>query len=313
MSSDNAVIPGPDMIVCGNSAVDLTFSVDRYPGPNEKCSASAFNRNPGGQGVNMALVAARLGVKCALISKVGADDEGALIAAELARHGVQSDGVVREVGGRTPVVSVVVDRNQGTRACVHDKTGMTPLMLGETSMKPAADARVILVDGRFGDVCLALASEATSHGVSVVVTLERMTEQNRRLSSLADVLIMPSTLVLAQHLGTDVVNAGRAFIKDLAVPSLIATLGAEGCVVVGADGYRKLDGFPADVSDTVGAGDAFAAAVAVGLTWGWTIEAAAEFGNYIGARACEGTRDRWEHIPVRPTIDEALTLISRST
>lgn len=313
MSPGDDVVPGIDVLVCGNAAVDLTFAVDRYPGPNEKCSAVAFSRSPGGQGVNMAIVAARLGAKCALLSKVGADDEGSRLMAALSSYGVMPEGVVRENGGRTPIVSVVVDRNQGTRACVHDKTGISPLMPGEVSVSRAAAAKVLLVDGRFPEACFALADQARANGTLVVATIERMTEQNRRLSSFADVLILPDTLLLAQNLGTDVVNAGRVLLTELAVPCLIVTLGAEGCVVLGADGSSELAGFQAEVSDTVGAGDAFAAAVAVGLTWGWAASRAAEFGNYIGARACEGSGDRWAKIPRQLASADALTLIARAT
>jgi ribokinase len=299
--------------VVGNAAVDLTFAVERYPGPNEKCSATAFSRSAGGQGVNMAIVAACLGADSRLISKAGADEDGAFIISELARRGVRADGVVREAGGRTPLVSIVIDRAQGTRACVHDKTGMTPLRVDELALEMAKGVQIVLMDGRFPAVCLAVASLARSQGARIAVTLERMSDQNRNLGASADVLIMPATLVLALHPGADIVTAGRLCRDDLCTPCLVATRGAEGCVVFSPDSVRILNGFPAEVVDSVGAGDAFAAALSLGMAWGWPVDKAAEFGNYVGARACEGTGERWSRLPDRPAKEEALTLISRTS
>jgi len=291
----------------------MTFVVERYPGPNEKCSSLEFSRRPGGQGVNMAIVAARLGADCALISKVGGDHDGELVLAELARYGILSTGVIRQADGRTPIVSVIVDRPQATRACVHDKTGISPLAIDEIDLSDVPDSRFFLLDGRFAEVCLALADLARAHRARVVVTIERMTEQNRRLASLADTLIMPGSLVQAENPGLDIVTSGHALRSELGVPNLIATLGADGCTVSGFDETLRLNGFPADVSDTVGAGDAFAAATTVALAWGWTVSKAAEFGNYVGARACEGSESRWERIPSRPTAAHALELMSQVT
>jgi len=299
------------IVIAGNAAVDLTFVVEHYPGANDKCSAIGFTRRPGGQGVNMAIASARLGVSCALVTKVGADDDGAFVVAELARHGVRTDGIVRETGGRTPIVSIIVDQAQDTRACVHDKTGLTPLSADETELGLAKGAQVILVDGRFPQVCRALAELARNEGARVVATVERITDDIRALSSVADVLIMPSSLVETMHPSAGTIEASRSTRNELGAPTAIVTLGAKGCVVIDEIGTHQLDGYSAEVVDSVGAGDAFAAAVTLGLAWGWPAVIAADFANYVGARACEGTSDRWSGIPERPTKEEARALISR--
>lgn len=65
--------------------------------------------------------------------------------------------------------------------------------------------------------------------------------------------------------------------------AVCVTLGAHGCAVFAGGEYVEAAGFPVDIADTVGAGDAFAAAFLHGLTHEWEIAKIAEFSNRIGA------------------------------
>ena len=61
------------------------------------------------------------------------------------------------------------------------------------------------------------------------------------------------------------------------------TLGARGCAMVVDGEFVHAKGSPVNVVDTVGAGDAFAAAFMHGLVSGWPVEHIAEFANRAGA------------------------------
>ena len=61
------------------------------------------------------------------------------------------------------------------------------------------------------------------------------------------------------------------------------TLGARGCAMLVGDDYVEAAGVPVAVADTVGAGDAFAAAFVHGLIAGWPAPKVAEFSNRAGA------------------------------
>lgn len=61
------------------------------------------------------------------------------------------------------------------------------------------------------------------------------------------------------------------------------TLGARGCAMLVGHDYVEARGIPVAVADTVGAGDAFAAAFVHGLVRGWSAPRVAEFSNQIGA------------------------------
>ena len=61
------------------------------------------------------------------------------------------------------------------------------------------------------------------------------------------------------------------------------TRGSLGCAVVMDGQYLEAPGYPVQVLDTVGAGDAFAAAFLHGLGKGWPTPAVADFANRVGA------------------------------
>lgn len=79
----------------------------------------------------------------------------------------------------------------------------------------------------------------------------------------------------------------QAFCRDWShnsdLHAICITLGAAGCSVYHDDRLEDFPGYPAKVSDTVGAGDAFAAAFLHGYHRDWPIEKTARFANALGA------------------------------
>jgi fructokinase len=64
---------------------------------------------------------------------------------------------------------------------------------------------------------------------------------------------------------------------------ICVTLGPGGCLIFSKEGAQRFPGYAVQVSDTVGAGDAFAAAFLHGFHQGWTIRRCAGFANALGA------------------------------
>jgi fructokinase len=68
---------------------------------------------------------------------------------------------------------------------------------------------------------------------------------------------------------------------------LIHTRGGDGCDVITADGRHHEPAAPANVLDTVGAGDAFTAAMVCLHLEGCSLQTCARFASYYAARVCE--------------------------
>jgi len=84
------------------------------------------------------------------------------------------------------------------------------------------------------------------------------------------------------------------------------THGEKGCTVQLGDDRAEVPGYAIEVADTVGAGDAFAAAFVHGLGQGWGAAQIGDFANRVGALVASrhGAIPDW-------TIDECLALRRR--
>ncbi len=75
----------------------------------------------------------------------------------------------------------------------------------------------------------------------------------------------------------------RAGVERYGWLAVCVTLGAHGCALLADGEYAEARGHAVDVVDTVGAGDAFAAAFLHGLIHQWPARDIATFGNRVGA------------------------------
>ena len=107
------------------------------------------------------------------------------------------------------------------------------------------------------------------------------------LSFPAIVLAIGVTGALGIGLTNGMVAIGIVFSPLLArlvrAQTLIVKQGASGCVIVTREGQTPVPGYPAEVVDTIGAGDCFAAAFVAGRLRGLTLVDAARLANAMGA------------------------------
>ncbi len=79
----------------------------------------------------------------------------------------------------------------------------------------------------------------------------------------------------------------EAFCRDYSArygwQAVCVTRGSEGCALLLGDEYVEAPGYRVRVVDTVGAGDAFAAALLHGIQAGWPLGEIADFANRLGA------------------------------
>ena len=75
----------------------------------------------------------------------------------------------------------------------------------------------------------------------------------------------------------------RIWSERFQIPVICITLGPEGCCLFANHNFQRLQGQQVQVSDTVGAGDAFAAAFLHGYQEGWPLAECGRFANELGA------------------------------
>jgi ribokinase len=97
--------PRPRITVVGSANIDLVARCERLPRPGETVTDAEFFRVPGGKGANQAVAAARLGAQVRFVGRIGRDD---LVLRSLEREGVDISGVTRD-DGDSGVALIMVD------------------------------------------------------------------------------------------------------------------------------------------------------------------------------------------------------------
>jgi fructokinase len=110
----------------------------------------------------------------------------------------------------------------------------------------------------------------------------------RELLSIADVvkLNVDEVAELAPLFGLDgasVQEFCRACIREYGCEVVCVTQGENGCALQLRDDFVTIPGFKVQVADTIGSGDAFAAALLHGLDQRWDPERIGRFANAAGA------------------------------
>jgi len=237
-------------VICtlGDLLLDVVVRLDA-PIAEDTDTYGRTRVGPGGQGANVAAWIAALGGNARFIGKRARDPAGALLADELARRGVELQGPEVENGTGT-VVSVATP--DGKRTMLTDR-GVAP-ELSEEELDPSwLDGSTwlhlpgySLVASPIREAALAAAEHAP--GVSVDFS-------STAAIHAVGVEAFRHTL---DALGPDVVFATEdeaALIGQISAKTVVVKKGAAGVIV----GGRAYEARPADVLDTTGAGDAFAA------------------------------------------------------
>ncbi len=102
-------------------------------------------------------------------------------------------------------------------------------------------------------------------------------------------LIKPSLRELREYAGRELLTeaeqlvAARELIDAKITGVVVVSLGADGALLVTADGAQRFRSMPVRAGSGVGAGDAMVAAITVGLSRGWSLENSVRYGIAAGS------------------------------
>ncbi|KAK9845779.1 hypothetical protein WJX81_002155 [Elliptochloris bilobata] len=230
----------------GSCGRDYLAQVAAFPQPDDKLRTERLEAQGGGNCANALTAAARLGLAPALVSKIGGDAIGDEILAELQGDGVDTSHVMRAADSPSPFTYIIVDRQGGTRTCIH--TPGAPLDPAELALpcsriRTALDgAALVYFDGRLAEAALLLAEAARERGIPVLVEGERLRPGLDELLATADYVTTSAQFPQAWTGEAELGDAVAALLQRLPRARWVATtLGASGSLLVqraqeGADG-----------------------------------------------------------------------------
>jgi fructokinase len=231
--------------------------------------------HPGGSPANVAVALSRLGQRTALVTQIGADDYGALIRTHLEGNGVEV--ILAGPAGQPTSRALATLDAQGAASYEFDLSwDVRGLRLAEGSAAVhIGSLGVMLAPG--GEQVLRLA-ESACHGGDVVTSYDpnarpSVTPDRRavaavveRAAACAHIVKMSDEDLDFLFPGTTPAQLAARFLGgDRPTRLLVVTRGRDGAVVVTRHSRFSVPAIPVTVVDTVGAGDAFTAALLAGL------------------------------------------------
>ncbi|HEU4641113.1 MAG TPA: ribokinase [Gemmatimonadaceae bacterium] len=299
-----------DVVVVGGTNTDHLVRAPALPEPGATVQGDVYVESPGGKGANQALACARLGARAAFVSRVGAEARGDAAIAALEAEGVDASHVARDEDAPTGVALIAVDAS-GEKSIVTAPGANHRVRVAdvEEATRLLHRARVVLLQLELPLDAVEAAVRA-AHAGGARVVLDPAPPPSRPLAEdvlrLVD-LIRPDAGEARALTGIEVRD--RASARDAAevllrrgVGAACVQAGSAGDLLVWRGGERWLPRLPVRSVDATGAGDAFAAALAVMLAEGRPLDDAGPFASAaaaltttkLGAQAALPRRDEVE-------------------
>ena len=308
-----------DVVASNESAIDVVCigraAVDLY---GEQIGArledvSTFARYLGGSPANTAVGCARLGLRAAMLTRVGDEQNGAFVVQTLEREGVDVSQVRRDPTRLTALVFLSI-RSRDEFPLLFYRDRCADMALDEDDIDPSfiGHARAVLISGTHlsqpstAAACVKAMRSARAAGRRVVldidyrpvlwglrplgdgatryVAAEPVTAALQRLLDQCDLIVGTEDEIRIAG-GKSDTDAALGALRRLTAATIVVKRGAAGCEVYAPHTSAPIvdPGFPVEVFNVLGAGDAFMAGFLSGWVRGQALAECARRANACGA------------------------------
>ena len=280
-----------DIICVGMALVDLIIrGFNPTPVSASGYVAESASLNAGGEAVNDATAAAKLGMKTGILCALGNDPAGEIVLNGLRKARVDVSSVVRSAA--TPVTTMFV-REDGTRQSITNQAHRFNFH-PEKDPSLFMNARALIIGSLFRapfddpDVIRAVVSAAKASGQLIVADTKLPNFRALTLEDIRDALpqidyITPNEDEARHFSGKEEPEAMADVFLDYGVKNVVIKLGSRGCLLKNRETTFRLPPEPVHAVDATGAGDNFVAGFVSELLRGAAPEEALRFANACGA------------------------------
>lgn len=293
----------PTVLCVGHAVQDFVFTVPALPRTAEKHQASGFQAVGGGPAATAAVAITRLGGRALLAARVGDDPVADAIIAELAAWGVDCSVIRRFPGCSSSLSAVLVDA-AGERMIVNYLDPAMPEPADWLPPVARTGAAAVLADSRWGAGARTALAAARAAGLPGVLDADRPAPIDREALAAASHVAFSSEALADETGESDPARGLRAIGSRLGAWCCV-TAGAEGVFVLEAGQVTRFPAHAVPVVDTLGAGDVWHGAFALGLAEGMKEAAAVRFASAAAAVKVQRRGGR-AGAPARAEVEELL-------
>lgn len=290
-----------DVAGVGCVSIDDFLYVDAFQ-TDDKGRIRAREQQFGGNIATALVAAARLGARVAFVGRLSDQEDGALVRADLAAHGVDLQFALSDSEAR-PIRATIVVFQHGDRFIAYDDATRIGLLPGD-DVTPLLQSRTLLLDTyALAPVIAALGTDISQ--VLIVGDVEAEVDS----VSLKQVqhLVLPMTFARRMTGESEPAAIVDALWNDQR-STVVITDGADGVWFrdAGSASCRHQPSFEVPVVDTTGCGDVFHGAYAVALARGFDALERVQFAAAAGAICATGRGGRGR-LPTEQDIAELIS------
>ena len=304
-----------ELITFGRSSIDLYSQNIGSPFNDIK----GFDAFVGGSPLNIAVACARLGVNASLLTAVGNDKVGEFILNFLNNEGVNTHCIpVKNSARSSAVVLGIEPPDKFPLVFYRDNAADSQVTIDDVQNACVQDYKILLINGTALNIEPSRSSTfyatevASKNNVDVVLDLDFRADQwhDYRAFGLTIRAILPKVKIAIgteeEILAATLYDTSQVTITDQQISApeikgdiddsisqllssgieiLLVKRGENGVSIYKKDGSREdVPGFPVEVLNVLGAGDAFAGGFLYGYLQGWDLYKACRMGNASGAQ-----------------------------
>ena len=310
----------PEIITMGRVSVDLYPEQIGVP----LAEVKTFAKSLGGSATNVAVAAARLGHRSAVITKVGDDGFGPYVRAALEEFGVDARFVGTDPDLRTPLAFCEIHPPDDFPLLFYrePKAPDSNIEAEELDLEEISSAPLFWITGTGlseepSRSATLSALEARSEGITVIDLDYRpmLWESREETERWYREALRHATVAVGNQeevevaVGTGDPREASAALLDMGLELAIVKQGPRGVLARTAEGVAEAPPIEVEIVNGLGAGDAFGGALCHGLLFGWDPERTIRFANAAGAIVAS----RLACADDMPTADEVEDLLRRSS
>jgi sugar/nucleoside kinase (ribokinase family) len=268
--------------------------VDKIPQKGLLGLIGGITLHSGGCAMSAAVDMSKIGLKTALLGKVGNDSFGEFMKNVLIQNNVNIDGIVTDTENQTSA-SVVLSDSAGERKFLHCAGANGAFGRDDINWNVIQYSKIVFVAGTMlmdtfdGEHCAGVLKRCKEMGKTTV--LDTAWDSKGRWMKVLEPC-MPYIDVFLPSIGEAVKLSGKTDPKKIAdvflgkgVKQVAIKLGGKGCYLRES---KEADGviippYKVKAVDTTGAGDSFCAGFITGLVKGMTFTECGRFANAVGA------------------------------
>jgi sulfofructose kinase len=267
----------------GIAVLDYVFQVEAMPERAEKYRSQRMTTVGGGIAANASVAVARQGGTSFLITRLGDDALARTILDDIAAEGVDVSLSRRFEGKKSPLSCILVDKRGERMIVSYSDTGIpeTTEWLPQT-LPAGVDA--VLGDTRWEAGSHHMFGLARKADVISVLDADRKPEDDSLIGACTHAAL--SAQACLEITGECDPSKGIAALRQRFSNWIAVTDGENGVFWTDGDVIRHSPAFKVAVVDTLGAGDTWHGAFALGLAEGMGEEDAVRYGSAVAALKC---------------------------